>query len=62
MTKIKIPPLSSRLNHGFLTKNEWLVKYYQFRKYHKTPESLKKDASLFLNSIGKNSSKLATSE
>lgn len=58
-SKIYVPPLSDRTETGFQTKNEWLVEYYQFRNYHKNPNSLKQEAQEFQASMGKNSSELA---
>lgn len=57
--EIYIPPLSDRMDTGCQTKNEWLVKYYEFRNYHRNPDNLKQDAQEFQASIGKNSSELA---
>lgn len=59
MTKIFFPPLSNRLCEDIQTKNQWLLKYFNFRRYHENPASFVQEAKSFQASLGKNNSVLA---
>lgn len=59
MDKIFLPPLSNRLCEDIQTKNQWLLKYFSFRKYHESPDTFLQEARSFQASLGKNNSVLA---
>ena len=50
-----IPPLHTRFQEGSISKNEWLMSYYSYRKSNPSKDKIKS----FLLNMGKNNSPLA---
>ena len=59
MNKIQLPPLSNKYCEGWLTKNQWLLRYTIFRNSYTNLELFKADAKKFQAAMGKNNTELA---
>lgn len=59
MKKNYIPPLSEKYTEGYATKNEWLLRYFEYRSSYSAIESNSHEIRDFQSSLGKNSSILA---
>ncbi|MEE2730759.1 MAG: ADP-ribosylglycohydrolase family protein [Pseudomonadota bacterium] len=59
MQKINLPPLSEKYCEGYATKNEWLLRYFEFRAANEAKAGSSKELRDFQSSLGKNSSILA---
>ena len=54
-----LPAISEKYSEGIYTKNQWLVDYTIFRDHHSNSTSIRAEAKVFQESMGKNSSDLA---
>ena len=59
MKKIVLPLISEKYCEGTATKNEWLLRYFEFRSSQEESKNLSSDMRLFQSALGKNSSILA---
>lgn len=59
MLRNPVPPLSTRLHEGFLSRNKWLSNYFIFRRVKAFNSGCHSEVNEFLSRIGKNYSTLA---
>ncbi|WP_246068481.1 ADP-ribosylglycohydrolase family protein [Microbulbifer harenosus] len=59
MPDLLIPPMSTRMHEGFVSKNSWLETYFEYRRSISSRSDQEFLAKRFLSAIGKNNSDLA---